>query len=75
MYLEVCDHEVPLAMSPVMQATEHTRVQLHLMLTLACSGEPLPTHCSTEFTAAGLWRTLRCREPRARQQLLRRVPP
>ena len=52
LYLEVCNHEVPLVMSPVMQATGwqivDTWVQLHLMLTFAYSGEPLPTHCSTE---------------------------
>ena len=38
-YLEVCDHEVPLGMSPVIQATGrrivHTWVWLHLMLTSA----------------------------------------
>ena len=28
----------------------HTWVWLHLMLTFAYSGEPLPTHCSTKFT-------------------------
>ena len=54
-YLEVCDHEVPLVTSPVMQATRRRIVDmwvwLHLMLTFACSGEPLPTHCSTKFTA------------------------
>ena len=53
-YLEVCDHVVPLVMSPVMQATGwrivHSWVWLHLMLTFAYSGEPLPTHCSTKFT-------------------------
>ena len=41
-------------MSPVIQATGrrivHNWVWLHLMLTFACSGQPLPTHCSTEFT-------------------------
>ena len=39
MYLEVCNHEVPLVMSPVMQATGWQIVQiwvwLHLMLTSA----------------------------------------
>ena len=48
-YLEVCDHEVPLVMSPVMQAIGwrivHIWVWLHLMLTFAYSGEPLPTRC------------------------------
>ena len=54
MHLEVCDHEVLLVMSPVLQVTGwrivHTWVQLHLMLTFAYSGGPLPTHCSTKFT-------------------------
>ena len=53
-YLEVCDHEVPLVMSPVMQATAwrivHTWVWLHLTFTFAYSGEPLPTHSGTKFT-------------------------
>ena len=44
-YLEVCDHEVPLEMSPMMQATGqrivHTWVWLHLLLTFTYSGEPL----------------------------------
>ena len=61
----VCDHEVLLVMSPVMQATGWRIVdfwvQLHLMLTFAYSGEPHPTHCSTEFTTAGLWTSLKCR--------------
>ena len=69
--LEVCDHEVLLVISPVMQATGwrivHTWVQLHLMLTFA--GGPLPTHCSTKFTTAVLWRTLRCQTPRAWQTI------
>ena len=54
MYLECAIMKVPLVMSPVMQATGwqivHTWVWLHLMLTFAYSGEPLPTHCSTKFT-------------------------
>ena len=41
-YLEVCDHEVPLGMSPVIQATGrrivHTWVSLHVMLTFAYLG-------------------------------------
>ena len=41
-------------MSPVIQATGrrivHNWVWLHLMLTSAYSGQPLPTHCSTKFT-------------------------
>ena len=57
-YLKVCKHEVPLVMSPVMQATEwqivHIWVWLHLMLPFAYSGEPLPTHSSTKFTT--VWR-------------------
>ena len=61
----MCDHEVLLVMSPVMQPTGwrivDTWVQLHLMLTFAYSGEPHPTHCSTEFTTAGLWTSLKCR--------------
>ena len=44
-YLEVYDHEVPLVISPVMQATGcqivHTWVWFHLILTFAYSGEPL----------------------------------
>ena len=53
-YLEVLNYEVPLVMSPVIQATGrrivHIWVWLHLMLTSACSGEPLPTLGSTNFT-------------------------
>ena len=54
-YLEVFNYEVPLVMCPVIQATGrrivHTWVWLHLMLTFAYSGQPLPTHCSTQFTS------------------------
>ena len=50
----LCDREVPLVMSPVIQATGwqivHILVRPHLMLSFAYSGEPLPTHCSTKFT-------------------------
>ena len=44
--------KIPLGMSPVMQATGWQIVHnwLHLMLIFACSGEPLPTRCSTKFT-------------------------
>ena len=53
-YLEVLNYEVPLVMSEVIQATGrrilHKWVWLHLMLTFAYSGQPLPTHCSTKFT-------------------------
>ena len=44
--------KIPLGMSPVMQATgwQIVRNWLHLMLTFAYSGEPLPAHCSTKFT-------------------------
>ena len=46
MYLEVCVLEVPLVMSPVIQATGwqivHILVWPHLMLTFAYSEEPLP---------------------------------
>ena len=49
----LCDHEVPLVMSPVMQATGLQIVYnwLHLMLTFVYSGEPLPTRCTTKITA------------------------
>ena len=73
-YLEVCVLEVQLLMSPVLQATGWQNVHTSMMITFAYSGEPLPTHCSTKFTAAGLWTSLRCRAPRAWQQLLRRFP-
>ena len=50
----LCDHELALVMSPVIQATGrrivHNSVWLHLMLTFAYSGLPLATHCSTKFT-------------------------
>ena len=63
MHLEVCDHEVLLVLSPMMQATGfgtvHTGVWLHLMFTFAYFEGPLPNHCSTKFTTAGLWTTLR----------------
>ena len=49
-------------MSPVMQAMGwrivHIWVWLHLMLTFAYSGVPLPTRCSTKFTTAGLWASM-----------------
>ena len=52
----VCDHEVLLVMSPVMQPTGwrivDTWVQLHLMWTFTYSGEPTPIHCSTSGTGA-----------------------
>ena len=45
MFPVVNDHEVPLVMSPVMQATGwqivHTWVWFHLMFTFTYSGEPL----------------------------------
>ena len=52
MCIWLCDHEVPLEMSPVMQATGWQIVHnwLHLMLTFVYSGEPLPTRCRTMFT-------------------------
>ena len=52
MCIWLCDHEVPLEMSPVMQATGWQIVHnwLHLMLIFVYSGEPLPTRCRTKFT-------------------------
>ena len=48
-YLEVCVHEVPQVMSPVMQATGlqnvHIWVLLHLMFSFTYSGEPLRQSC------------------------------
>ena len=53
-----CDHEVPLVMSPVIQATGwqivHILVWPHLMLSFAFSGEPLPTHSMGIFASLPL---------------------
>ena len=76
-YLEVCVLELQLLMS-VMQAMGwrivHIWVWLHEMYTFENSGEPLPIHCRTKFTTAGIWTSLKCRVSRAWQQLLRMVP-
>ena len=52
----LCDHEIPLVMSPVIQATGwqivHILVWPHLMLSFAYSGEPLPTHSMGIFASS-----------------------
>ena len=52
----LCDHEVPLVMSPVIQTTGwqivHILVWPHLMLSFAYSGEPLPDHSMGIFASS-----------------------
>ena len=52
----LCDHEIPLVMSPMIQATGwqivHILVLPHLMLSFAYSGEPLPTHSMGIFASS-----------------------